>query len=99
MLNATAGSGSSSAAASAIGSSCWTLSEEASEEAAEEDPDPAGEASRTWPAWPGTFSLNATAGVGILLSRRISHWIALSEEVLEEALEEASEEAAEEAAE
>ena len=57
----------------------------------EEEPDPAGETSRTWPAWPGTVSLDATAGVGILLSRRISHRIVLSEEASEEAAEEAAE--------
>ena len=72
-----------------------TLSEEASEEAAEEDPDPAGGASRLWPAWPQSFALGATAGVGILLSRRISHRIVLSEEASEEAPEEAAKEAAE----
>ena len=70
-------------------------SEEALEEADEEGPDPAGEASRTWPAWPRTFLLNATAGVGILLSSRINRRIVLSEEASEEASEEVAEEAAE----
>ena len=70
------------------------LSEEASEEAAEEDPDPAGGASRLRPAWPQSFALSATAGVGILLSRRISHRIVLPEEASEEASKEAAKEAA-----
>ena len=62
-------------------------SEEVVEEADEEAPDPAGEASRTWPAWPRTFALDATAGSGS------------SSADLEEGFEEASEEASEEAAE
>ena len=39
-------------------------SEKAAEEAAEEDPDPAGRPSRSWPEWPGTFAIDATAGSG-----------------------------------
>ena len=46
-------------------------SEEAAEEAAEEGPDPAGRSSRSWPAWPGTFAFNATAGSGRALTKRL----------------------------
>ena len=59
-------------------------SEEAVEEADKEGADPAGGASRLWPAWPQSFALGATAGSGS------------SSADLEEGFEEASEEAAEE---
>ena len=54
----------------------------------EEGPDPAGEASRPWPAGPQTVALDATAGSGSSSAN--------FEEGFEEASEQASDEVAEE---